>query len=325
MSLKLIRRKGSPYWYARGTVCGQRYTCSTGEANKRNAEAFAAEYETTLRSNSGGGSVTFAYAANAYVEFRQPRNPDAINIPKLIALLGKKLVSEVNQADLVRAASVMVNSGNPATKNRSVIRPAAAILHYAAQNGWCNWMRVKSFKEPEPKTRFVTDAHEEWLLEAVKENPQKRLLIMWLFRQGDRISDILRTKYEDCDLKNLTLKRYISKTERTIILPLDDEICSTLSEWKREGDKSGRIFHWKTHHGVDRWLKRLCKRLEIVFTPHMARHTVGKRLSDSGASLRVIMDKLGHKDSKSSLRYQRGDVESIRSASKLAQKRDRRP
>ena len=39
-------------------------------------------------------------------------------------------------------------------------------------------------------------------------------------------------------------------------------------------------------------------------------------MSESGISLRLIMDKLGHKDEKSSMRYQRGDIESLRQASK---------
>ncbi len=78
----------------------------------------------------------------------------------------------------------------------------------------------------------------------------------------------------------------------------------------------GPIFPWRTRWGVEKWLRILCQKLEISFTPHMARHTVGKRLSEAGVSLRIIMDKLGHKDSKSSLRYQRGDLETIREASK---------
>ena len=340
MSLELVRRPNTKYWYARGTINGERVTVSLRTADKDEAEKRKSEVEHSLRSETpGGGLVTFAYAAQAYATFRQPSNMDGTNIARLVALFGKKLVSEVTHADLVRAANIIKPEGKAATKNRHVMIPGAAILHYAANNGWREWIRIKKFKEPEPKTRYVTAAHEAWLLEAAKiEDEQealkeaksrkrkkpapkdKALLLLWLFRQGDRISDTLRTRYEDCDLVERTVRRHISKTDTTIILPLDDEICAILRVMQEQG-KTGRIFHWKYRWGVEKWIRQLCSELEIEFTPHRARHTVGKRLSDAGVSLRLIMDKLGHKDSKSSLRYQRGDVESVRHASqKLVQK-----
>lgn len=84
----------------------------------------------------------------------------------------------------------------------------------------------------------------------------------------------------------------------------------------------GRIFaRWKDQRTVNHWLRRLCNGLEIAFTPHRARHTVGKRLSDSGASLRTIMAKLTHANVQSSMRYQAGDIETVRAASELAKRR----
>lgn len=323
MPLKLIPpgKRGSRFYYARGTINGERFTASLNTTDKAKAEKRKAELELRLINDDGGDDVTFAYAAEAYSAWRNPKHPDATNIPRLVAVLGNKLVREITQHDLVRAADIIAPNKAPATRNRAVIRPAASILHYAATNKWCDWLRVKTFREPTPKTRFVTDTHEEWLLQAVENEPQKRLLLLWLFRQGDRISDTLRTKFEDCDLSERTILRHISKTDRTVTLPLDDEICAMLAAMNPDGERKGRIFRWQTHHGADRWIKRLCDRLGIIFTPHMARHTLGKRLSDAGVSLRVIMDALGHKDSKSSLRYQRGNVESIRDAKKLVQKK----
>jgi hypothetical protein len=43
----------------------------------------------------------------------------------------------------------------------------------------------------------------------------------------------------------------------------------------------------------------------------MARHTAGTQLNAQGASLRTIMERLGHSDVKSSLRYQAGDVGNV--------------
>jgi len=46
----------------------------------------------------------------------------------------------------------------------------------------------------------------------------------------------------------------------------------------------------------------------------MARHSVGTWLYQNGATGKVIMEALGHLDVKSSLRYQTGDIETVRAA-----------
>ena len=59
----------------------------------------------------------------------------------------------------------------------------------------------------------------------------------------------------------------------------------------------------------------MVQKLGIEFTPHMARHSLGTWLNASGAGLKTIMAALGHKDAKSSIRYQAADVDTVRAAS----------
>lgn len=58
-------------------------------------------------------------------------------------------------------------------------------------NRWCPWLRVQAFKQPKPKTRAASRGVASALLGAGPAGP-KRLLLMWLFRIGTRISDTLR-------------------------------------------------------------------------------------------------------------------------------------
>jgi len=74
----------------------------------------------------------------------------------------------------------------------------------------------------------------------------------------------------------------------------------------------GLLFPWQTRYGVYKWLRPLCRRLGVTFTPHMTRHFLGKRLNLSGAGLKTIMEALDHADGTSSLRYQDADVEIVR-------------
>lgn len=262
--------------------------------------------------------MTFAAASQKYIEWRGPSKHDLAWIERLVQQIGEVFVEDINQAALVSVANNIYGAGHEAIKNRSIMTPAGYVLHYAAKNKWCEWLRVEKFKEPAAKTRYVNKEVERTMhmgcrLKGTRWRVNKRLLLLWLFRQGDRISDALRVKYEDCDTVRMEVVRHVSKSDRHTVLPLDETIGRYL---RRVGGK-GYIFKWRDHHSADRWIKRLADRMGVKFTPHMARHTVGKRLNDGGAGLKTIMQKLGQKDPKSAIRYQTTDVEIIRKASEV--------
>jgi integrase len=208
-----------------------------------------------------------------------------------------------------------------------VLRPAAAILHYAADNQLRPWLRVKLFREARPRTRAVTQdvaravvnsvppptyrrqRSAKWLARAAATHAKKRLLLLWLFRQGMRISDALRVRGECIDMERRTVAYRIGKADRDVVKPLHDEVWEFLAN---DAPAPGWLFPWRTKSGVYKWLRPMCRALGIAFTPHMARHSVGKWLNEEGASLRTIMDTLDHADPKSSVRYQSTDIEVIR-------------
>lgn len=255
--------------------------------------------------------MTFAKAARHFEAFRWPGGTPKDDLRRLSGLvreLGQKPVADIVQADLVAAAEALKPLGSPATRNREVITPASAVLHYAADNGWCLWKRIKRHREPKPKTRAVDFDTAAALIGAT--DGKQRLLLLWLFKQGDRISDALSITWDMIDLTARTVSYRQGKTENDRTAPLDDELIVALAN---EAGRAGRLFPWRTKSGVYKWLRPLAKGLGIAFTPHMARHSVGTWFSAEGAGLRTIMEKLGYSDAKSSLRYQAGDIEVVRS------------
>lgn len=320
--LKLIApgKRGNKYWVVRGSLDGEEIEKSLKVSLRSHAEEKLREllriHEKTKKEND---NVTFSIASQRYIDFKNPSPRTQNWLENICSYLGDKLVFDITQNDLVATAnSFYGREGSPASKNRAVIRPAAAVLHYAAKNKWCDWLRIDTFKEASPKTRYVTYEVERSLHNGLRQKGtrwrvQKRLLLLWLFRQGDRISDALRSKYEDIDFQKQTIKRHISKSDRHVTLPLDATICRYL---KRAAETDGPVFLWQTHYGVNRWLQNLTEKLGVEFTPHMARHTLGKRLNDSGAALKTIMQALGQSDPKSAIRYQTTDIETIREAKK---------
>ena len=325
-------RKGNRYWMARVLVDGRRVEVSTGSAGKAEARRFAADLEQRMlaeRAPQRGGPVSFAQAARLYAEFRgldlegrdndPQRRVEIRAINRLTALIGKRLIAELGQSDLVMAANRLFPDTSPATRNRWAIKPGAAILHYAAEQKLCGWERIRKFKESRPQTRAVSVDLAAELVAAAAQGPMggpRRLLLVWLFRMGTRITDTLQLHWEDnVNLMRQTVHLHIGKADQWTELPLHPEVFEVLAAVPA-AEQTGRLFPWATRSGVYRWLRPLAAELGVAFTPHMARHSVGTWLNESGAGLRTIMAALFHHDPQSSIRYQTADVEIVRAAAR---------
>lgn len=314
MPLKLIppgKRKGTVFYIARGTVAGRRVEISTKTTDKGAAERFAADLTTRIHAEGERRSdteLTFEEAARAYLAWRRPPKRDRAYVERLIHQMGKKAVRAVTHADMVAAAHALCPGCVNATKNRHVLKPAGAILHYAAENGHRDWIKLKLFKEPKPKTRAASRDVRKVLL--ANTAGKKRLLLLWLFTMGTRITETLNIEWEHLNLKDGIATIWINKTQEWRKTPLDDTLIAALAN----EDQTKPLWPWKDRSSVYRWLWDLVERLGVEFTPHMARHSVGTWLNESGAGLKTIMEALGHADPRASLRYQSAGIEIVRQA-----------
>jgi integrase len=337
MPFKLIppgTRKGNPYWLIRGTnpVNGRDLEVSTKARDKAAARRFATELEHKLIKNGPpkpGDAITFGTAARLYAEFRGldldvAQHPDAKRINRLIAELGAVMLADINHTRLVTAANKLCPDFTPATKNREVMRMAAAVLHYAAENDYCEWLRIKLFPEPEPETRAVSLHTARAVITSVGDGARpwragsnietRRFLLLWMFRQGTRITQTLSVTWNEISLWEQTFRLYDKKAKKWQTFPLHADVFQALCEISEE-QRVGRLWPWTQKTGVYRWLRPMVRQLGIEFTPHMARHSLGTWLNASGAGLKTIMAALGRKDAKSSIRYQAADIEVVRAAS----------
>lgn len=316
--------KRGKYWVIKGSYLGQEIERSAQTYDRHEAEQYKHAIEREIQSFTDGATarITFREATDRYMEWRRSEKGnmparDRQWLEGICALIGDRELDSIRKHDVVNIANIIYPNAKAATKNRAILRPLAAVVHYAADNEWCSDRRFKAFEEPPPVTRNADPRDEAKLLQAVGDSLRKRILIMWLFRQGNRITETLGAEMENVDFRHLNVKIWSGKTKEWITFPLDPEIAASLKKLAKEsGMIAGRIFPWKTRFHVYAWLKPLCKELGITFTPHMARHAVGKRFSDSGASLRSTMTKLGHRSEKSSMRYQAPDLEVVRKISR---------
>ncbi len=304
MPLKLHPPKDgrSPYWYVRGTLYGRAVYASTKARDKAAAKRFKEQFELALAKSAGlkRPAATFREAAALYLDFRRPLKRDRGLIERLAAVLGDHMLGDVRQHVLIQAANALYPRCSPETKNRQAITPAAAVLHYAADNDLCAYIRVRKLKEKNPEARALSKEHAAVLLAGA--TGQLKTLLVFLFCQGWRLGDALRLQWQDVDFAAGVVKYRVGKTNEWRTMPLHRSVLGLLS---RAPGNFGRVFSWGDRHNVYRELRPLCKRLGIAFTPHMARHSFATWLVNEGVTVPDLMEAGGWRDHKSVLRYAR--------------------
>lgn len=329
--------KRGPCWYARGTDSTGPFEVSTGKDTERAAARWIEEVflpdRVRRRTPGQGEAVGFRTAAQAY----KAANPhlsraDRAQVDDVANEIGDVDCRLVGHARLVSAAEILKPGRSDATKNRKVIVPGAAVLHYAATQDWCPHRRIEKFHEPRKSPREpATDATLARLMAHIEEPPRKhpngrkgdpnlpykRLLLAMLYELGLRITDNLRIDWPRIDLQGARISARIGKTDDYVSLEISREIVAMLANLPRE--KKGRLFPWSTRRGVYAWLNRARERAGVHYTPHLSRHALA-----TAAGLQRIPDgeaaKLGAwSDPRSLHRYQHVQPEPIpgRSAGKL--------
>lgn len=277
-------------WYIRGRDTSGKFEYSTGQRTRRGAETWAQDFlaERARRRVPGRGETVAFDAAAIFYKAATPHLSvvDLRHIDAVAAHIGNLDCRLIVHATLVEAANALQPGRADATKNRKVMAPAAAVLHYAARNKWCEYQRVAKFWESRKSTREpVSDDAMRLLLANAEAPPRrhkqgrkvdyqvayKRLLIAMLYELGLRLGDYLRVEWQHLDLDGAKLTVRIGKTDDWATLELSAVLVSMLANLPRKG---GRLFPWSTSRGVYGWLKPLSDRLGVAYTPHQSRHAL---------------------------------------------------
>lgn len=285
MSLKLYApgtRKGNKTYVAYGWWAGKPVEKSLGTRDPEEAETKFLELQLALRKQKAtAGELTYAEAEEAYRAAKQivPGSPDDKRLAALRRVLGERVAATISGGDLRRAAIKLYPNHKASTRNREVVRPAAAVLHALADEHKIPWQRYKQFPEEATEPKPVTEGAAQLL--AKNTERYKRLLMLFLFDHGWRISEALRIEWEHLDLTAGMLAHYNRKANEWSRLPIHPEVLDVLRNIP-QGEREGHLFPWRTKSGVYKWLRPLTKQLGIKFTPHMARHSFATWLVDQG-------------------------------------------
>lgn len=316
-------RRGNTTYVVRGQdKWGKEYEIDLKTANERAAKSLARDYERERNSNpppvvevapaeKPAEVRTFRLAVERYIEFRHPSKTDEARLTKLVAfkfedgrVMGDTPIGDAGQDDMVTIARTLHQGCKSSTLNREVLRPFAAVVHYAANPlKWCADIKFRAFQEDEVERQparaqdialLIANCEQvypsEHGIQKDKHAAHKMLLLLIMWERGLRISDYLKMKTaDDIDLQSAKVRVTIGKARGKVKwLPISRAIVAMIANLpKIEG---GYLFPWRTKSGVYKWLVPLCRKLDITFTPHMTRHAFATELLEADVDAKVVQE-----------------------------------
>lgn len=303
--------KRGPGWYMRASVGGRRYEVALKAANRAGAELAAAQKFAALSRGPDARQepVTFGQAADAYIAWKRPKDYDIKRLDALKAHFLGVTCTAIRHSDLVGAAEQLRPRASNATRNRDVVGPAASVLHYAAAQDWCPYRKFALFDVPRKSSRRPVDNDTMRLLLGHTEG-HKRLLLAVLYERGYRISEALRLREANLDLPNGKIRVRITKTEAgTAEADLSPELRALFANAPRL--PGGRVFPWTHRWSVYKWLRPLCDKLKVKYTPHQSRHAFATDLFDARVDSKAVADAGAWLDPRSPERYRHVTAKSL--------------
>lgn len=278
------RRPKSPYWVLRGTINGKRLEVSrkwtTAAEARRAIPDIIAEHTTD---QIGEGGLTFRQALKLYKEVK----PNARFLEPLERFFGDALVTDINNAEMRRAANALYPKASPATIRRQLYTPMKAILNLAAEEDLCAAPRLKSPAGGAKRTIFFTPDQADAVITALTsdENGYLAPMVTFMFGQGVRMGEALTLDGTDVHLEHrIAILRNTKNGEerRVTLIPRVVAALSTLPTLGVAGPLFRRLDGYPFRFGRDNGgqiakpFRRAVKAAgldEERYTPHVCRHS----------------------------------------------------
>ena len=310
-------RRGNKFWYVRGTINGQRIEASTHATDQRAAQAFANRLiaETlNLSTAAPAGDIRFDEVCKAYIDARAPSKSEVWRLARVMAHFGPRRIADITPASIAQfARSVYPGAQQAASRNRNILTVTSTILHFAADQGWVKWLRLKREKEVKPIMPSPSVEEMQTLINTAEGD--MKFLLTWLMCTGMRISHVLSIDWSRIDLRKGVFQFFDSKGKQWLTLPIHDSMMPYLEKIPAAA-RRGRVFQWRYRWAIYPKLDELHRKTGIKFRPHGARRALARTLEQAGVPTHTTQEAGGWKDSRSVSRYIGQDVERIREATR---------
>lgn len=282
--MRLYRRNG--IWHFSFTVAGKRRRESTRTPEKKLAQEIAAAAEHRHRHSHAAGLsavTTFGEATALYLEARKsPRFLDPI-----VDRLRDVRVADLTGESLRRIATELYPNAAPATLNRQVLTPAAAVINHAADLGYCQKVTIKRFKVARPVRGAGDWPWIETFNQAAIGNGRRRLgaMALLMFTTGARIGQACKVLWADIDLAAKTVRLPAAKGHPARIAFLVPEALAAIAALSSPETRPGqKVFGYSGRNSVYPGWRATVKAAGLPpLNPHEAgRHGFGATMNRAG-------------------------------------------
>lgn len=326
MALKLVRRKGSPNWWIRGTIRGLSVHESTGIADRAVAEVILTLRSKDVLDESIFGkklTANFDQAAGSYLE--NGGSPRFL-IP-LRRHFGATQLRNIRQNDLDAAARKLYPDVSPETRNRQCYTPFIAVWNHAIGNDWAEIRQWRRPRKPKGTTRrqvvsrsgTCPVSYERAAEFIAAMSPAPAMVMTALFYTGMRPIELMALDRTDVDVEARWIVVRSSKTGEPRGVPMHEFLVPLFGSLLQRADRFSEVFRTyrgrpytisnesggQLSNGIVAARRRLAsKGIDISdISPYTARHTASTQLVINGVHPHIKDQVLGHAVDNMSRRY----------------------
>lgn len=165
-------------------------------------------------------------------------------------------------------------------------------------------------------TRSYTD-YELIDMAAAARDQQERAILLLGSHAGLRVSEMLRLRWRDVDLRGRECLVRDGKGGKSAVVTLTPKLAEALLTYRRArhaaGDRADEVLELRSQYGIFNRLRRLCERASVEFKGvHALRHSAGTRLYRQTGDLGQVQDHLRHATLDMARRYAESDRRRLR-------------
>lgn len=313
-----IFKRGKYYYVQYTDEAGKTKRVSTGTLLKFEAHSFLQNLEKNLEAKKKVTPVTLEEFRIEYVEYMKLRFSEAyvqrsvkVGLSFLINALGNIPLTALEPKKLEMLLLKKSKFNKYAAAN--IYRTMSAAFKRAVAWGYLKNNPLENIEKPKTLKKLPLIITEEDIEKIFVETPSKvlRLMFLFVFHTGLRLSEVINLRWDSIDLKNYVLTvqsndGFVTKNKSDRRIPLNKTALRILQELKPKIimlNDYNYIFSKPTGERylgdhVSKTFKRAVRKggVDYRYRFHDLRHAFASRLIRKGASLIAVRDLLGHAD-----------------------------
>ena len=235
---------------------------------------------------------------------------------KFLEFAGKG-AGEVSEDDIKAYLATLISDRKLAPASVALVRSALLFGYNSILNKGFSGIRTPKIQRRNPA---VLSKDEIKALIGACSSDKSRLLVQFLYSSGLRVSECLNLSVEDLDFKQGVCNVRQGKGKKDRITLISNSLMGSLQGFlSKNGISGGLIFRNASGsqlgvRNVQKIVSSAAKRAGVTkkVTPHKLRHSFATHLLESGVSIRIIQELLGHSNLQTTQIYTRVSRDSIR-------------